>query len=192
MTKFILAGGYPTKTEDGGALFAQELVKGFDEPVRILDCLFARPEDTWTEVFQKDRLFFSSKLKQNIILELAEPGQFVEQLRRADVVYFRGGTTKSLIAALKGCVGWEKELESKTVAGTSAGANFLAKYYYSLGNLEVHEGLGVLPIKVIVHYESDFNAPNIHWDTAYQDLKVAGEELPIYPIREGEFDVIES
>lgn len=190
MTKFVLVGGYSNKSPDNGEAFAKELVEGFDQPVRILVCLFARPVGEWEETFQKDKLLFASKLKQKVLLELADPTRFVEQVKNTDVLYFRGGRTKTLIEALKDAKDWEKELTDKTVAGSSAGVNFLARYYYSLDDLEIREGLGVLPMKALVHYKSDYNAPNIDWENAYQELKDFGEDLPILAIPEGKFEVI--
>ncbi|MES2931620.1 MAG: hypothetical protein V4682_02890 [Patescibacteria group bacterium] len=97
----------------------------------------------------------------------------------------------ALLDALKECRGWEEELQGKTVAGTSAGVCFLSRYYYSLSNLEVREGLGLLPVKALVHYRSDYNAPNIDWDVAYQTLDEYGENLPILALPEGGFEIIE-
>jgi len=191
MTKFVLVGGYSNKSADDGGAFAQELVEGFDQPVRILECIFARPVDEWESALEKDKFLFSSKLKQKIIFELADPARFIEQIRKADVIYFRGGRTKALIEVLEQSPGWEKELSGKTVAGSSAGVNFLAQYYYSLDNLEICQGLGILPIKALVHYKSDYNAPNIEWDTVYQELNEYGEDLPVLAIPEGAFEVIE-
>lgn len=190
MTKFVLVGGYSNRTPDNGESFAKELVEGFDQPVRILVCLFARPAIEWEDAFHKDKLLFSTKLKQKVLLELADPARFVEQVKNTDVVYFRGGRTKALIEGLKEAKGWEKELADKTIAGSSAGVNFLARYYYSLDNLEICEGLGILPIKALVHYKSDYNAPNINWDVVYQELKDFGDDLPILAIPEGKFEVI--
>lgn len=188
MTKFVLLGAYAEKTEGDGRAFVEEAVEGFDQPVRVLVCLFARPEDTWQELLEKDRFFFASKLKQKVILDLATPEKFTEQVRRNDVIYFRGGRTKKLLAAVKASPGWEKELDGKTVAGSSAGVNFLAHFYYSLDDVEVCEGLGILPVSALVHYQSDYNAPNIDWDTARAELAARG--YPVLTLKEGEFTVM--
>ncbi len=167
MTKFVLLGAKAEKTEGEGKSFVEEVVEGFDQPVRILVCLFARPEDSWQAVFEQDKFFFASKLSQKVLLTLADPAHFTEQLSKTDVVYFRGGRTRKLIETLAACDGWDKELDGKTVAGSSAGVNFLAEQYYSLDDVECCDGLGILPIKALVHYRSDYNAPNIDWDRAY-------------------------
>lgn len=56
MTKYILVGGYIHKAVDGGKAFFEELIKDFrkNEPVRILNCLFARSRESW-----------ESKIKEN-------------------------------------------------------------------------------------------------------------------------------
>lgn len=57
-TKFILVGGYVRKAPDGGKTFVEELVKGFTEPVKILDCVFARLQSVWEKTLAEDREFF--------------------------------------------------------------------------------------------------------------------------------------
>jgi peptidase E len=189
--KFILVGGFPAKNANSGKLFAEEVVEGFDQPIRILECLFARPEHEWQKAFEGDQLFFASQLRdRKINMTLASPAHFLEQLRKTDVVYFRGGVTSTLISVLKECDGWDKELEGKTIVGSSAGVNVLSRYYYSLDNLEVFEGLGILPLKALVHFRSDYNAPLIDWDRAYKELEHVGQDLPILTLSEGEYKVI--
>lgn len=191
MTKFILLGGYPQKAEDGGKAFYEELVKGFDEPVKVLHCMFARPEDAWQKTFDEDQIILAQNLpNKKLTLKMASPSEFLEQVAWADVIYFRGGITKKLLGELQKQKGWENLIEDRTIAGTSAGANILAKYYCALDNPGVEEGLGLLPVKVIVHYRSDYNAPNIDWGKSYQLLEEAGEKLPIMALGEGQFEVI--
>lgn len=190
MTKFVLLGGYPQKADDGGRSFYEELIEGFSEPVKVLLCMFARSEDAWQKTFDEDQMILAQNLpSKKLTLRMASPGEFLEQVAWADVVYFRGGTTKKLLDELKKQAGWEKIIQGKTIAGTSAGANILGKYYCALDKPEVEEGLGLLPVKVIVHYRSDYNAPNIDWDKSYQLLQSVEEELPILALGEGQFEV---
>lgn len=58
MTKYILVGGYPRKAEDGGKALAEEMMKGFEDPVKFLICYFARPRIQWEVNMGEDRLFF--------------------------------------------------------------------------------------------------------------------------------------
>lgn len=191
MTKYILVGGYPRKAADGGKAFAEELVKGFKGPVKILLCFFARSKEDWEQNMIDDQAFFKNHLNQKqLIFKIAEPDNFIEQIKWADAVYIRGGRVDSLFHLLKECKGWEKKLEGKTLAGSSAGAYAIAKYNYNLDTPKINEGLNLLPIKVLVHYKSDYNTPNIDWDKALEELKNYKEDLPIHALKEGEFVVI--
>jgi len=190
--KFILVGGYPHKAEDGGKAFAEELVKGFRHPVKILECLFARPRDNWDKAYAEDKEFFTALLPDNELeFQLALPEKFREQVKWADAIYIRGGASEAVLLELqKQSEGWEKELEGKTLAGSSAGAHAISKYYYGLDDLKIGEGLGLLPLKVIVHYRSNYNAPKIDWDKAEQELKDYKEDLELIKLPEGGFKVI--
>ena len=191
MTKFILVGGYIQKAHDGGRAFAEELMGDAPSP-RVLDCVFARPEEMWESTFEADKEFFDRMLPdKNIEFQLANPEHFVDQVRWATSIFFRGGTTEDLLKRLSMHPDWSNYLEGKTVAGTSAGADALAKYFYSLDTLELGEGLGLVFVKTIPHYRSDYNAPNIDWDKAEAELKAYKEDLPLVCLKEGEFRVFQ-
>ena len=191
MTKFILAGGHTKGAADGGKAFCEELVDGFDQPARILDCVFAQPRDGWRQTLEEDRFFFAKNLREKVRVELAEPETFVEQMKKMDAVYFRGGDERLLIDMMAGIPGWRESLAGKTVAGGSAGAILFCKYYFDLdAGSGIKEATGILPIKLLVHYQSDYNAPNIDWDAALAELTAYGEpDMEVLAIREGEFVV---
>lgn len=191
-TKYVLVGGYPHKNKiDGGKQFCEELIRDFEKPVKILDCIYARPRELWEQVFQKDITFLKTHLpEESFEIKLAVPKNFTEQVKWADTIYLRGGDTGELIKLLSQIPDWIHELNSKTLAGTSAGANVISKYYYDLSGLKLSNGLGILPIKIIVHWKSDYNSPNIDWDKAYSDLENYKENLPILTLKEGEYKVL--
>ncbi|MEK7109085.1 MAG: Type 1 glutamine amidotransferase-like domain-containing protein [Patescibacteria group bacterium] len=187
-----MVGGYPRKATDGGKAFSEELVKGFSEPVKILECLFARSRDNWETAYAEDVGFFQKHLPdRKLDFQLAQPDTFVKQIHWADAIYIRGGEMEPLYERLAQSPGWEKELDGKTFAGSSAGAYAITKYNHKLDTPELGEGLGLLPLKVLAHYRSDYNAPNIDWDKAERDLKSYKEDLPLVALREGEFRVFE-
>ncbi|MBP6925745.1 MAG: Type 1 glutamine amidotransferase-like domain-containing protein [Candidatus Pacebacteria bacterium] len=191
MIKIILVGGYTTKAEDGGKALAQEMVAGFAEPVKILDCMFARNKQYWESSLAEDVLFFKNHLPDTKIdVQLARPDSFLEQIAWADVIYFRGGSDALLMDALSLQSGWEKLLDEKTIAGTSAGACALSAYYYELDDDSgLGQGFGLVPVKIVVHYRSNYNAGNIDWD--YID-RVMDEHYPNVEkvnLKEGEFKV---
>ena len=192
MTKFILVGGYVQKALDGGRAFCEELVKDFSEPVKILDCMFARLPTVWEETFAKDKEFFLKQLPgKKLEFQLADLDTFISQVQWADAVYLRGGSSEELVKSLLERNEWSLDIEGKTVAGTSAGADALSKYYYGLDNLEVRRGFGLVPIKMIPHFKSDYHGWEFDWDKAEAELKAYKEDLPLVALREGEFKVFE-
>lgn len=190
MTKYILVGGYLHKSEDKGKAFIEELVKGFDKkPVKILDCMFARSRDSWeAKMIEDQELFF--KYIKDFELILALPEKFTEQVKEADVIFLRGGHTQALFDLLNADTSWIKELDGKVLAGTSAGAEVIAKYYCVVKTMRVGDGFNLVPVKFIPHWKSDYEGI-IDWDGAEQKLKDYKEELPMLKLHEGEFKVFE-
>jgi len=192
MIKYILVGGYVHKAPDEGKAFCEELIKGINrKPVKILDCMFARKKEDWQESIHKDNVFLSKFIK-DFELELANPDNFKEQVKDSDVIYLRGGYTSPLMEALSKDKSWIKELDGKVLAGTSAGADAITKYYSVLKTHRVGDGLGLLPIKFIPHWMSDYSdeeVNNIDWESEFEKLKNYKEDLPIYTLKEGEFKV---
>lgn len=192
MTKYILVGGYVHKAPDEGKAFCEELVKGIDKkPVKILDCMFARNLEDWESGLEKDKEFFN-KFITDFELELADPDNFTEQVKNSDIIYLKGGYTRNIIERLTKNLDWIKELDGKVLAGTSAGGDAIAKYYAVLSTKRVGDGLGLLPIKFIPHWNSDYSddeAQNISWQDEFDKLKAYKEDLPIYTLGEGEFKV---
>lgn len=109
---------------------------------------------------------------------------FSNQLKSADVVFLKGGITLSLYKILKKVPNLEKSFSGKIIAGSSAGALVLAKYYYDGDYDTYNEGLGILPIKMICHWGEQRHSK-------LEDLKKFGEKLEIYAIPEEKFVIYE-
>lgn len=156
MTKFVLHGGYTSTKNKLNAGFYKEISKYLRDGSSILLIYFSRKEDEADKLFEQDksRILEQSEDKELKVL-LATRDNFMEQLRNADAIYMRGGNTDKLLSALKQYPDFEKTIEGKIVAGSSAGAYVLAKYYHSASKGGIHEGLGLLPIRVVCHYNSD-------------------------------------
>ncbi len=111
---------------------------------------------------------------------------------KSDVVYLRGGHTQQLFRLLSLDTDWISELDGKILAGTSAGAEVIASYYHVLSTNRTGEGFGLVPIKVIPHWKSDYfddTKQDIDWKKALKELKEYKEDLPIYTLVEGQFEV---
>lgn len=192
MIKYILVGGHIYKAKDGGKAFCEELVKGIaNTPIKILDCLFARTKDAWEKRFNDDRNFFSKHLK-DFELELALPERFLEQIKKSDIVFFQGGIPHQLIPILNTTADWLKELDGKVLVGSSGGADAMCKYYGVGKTSSIGEGLGILPIKFIPHWKSDYTpGVAIDWDTLLKNLQSYKEDLDVITLGDGEFTVVE-
>jgi peptidase E len=193
MTKYILAGGYIHKAADGGKDFCEEIIKGIaSKPVKILDCLFARTEDSWVQRFKDDQEFFSKNI-QDFELELAIAEKFIQQVKDSDVILFQGGIPKQLISVLNSTGDWKKELEGKVLVGISGGADTICKYYGVGKTLNIGEGLGLLPLKIIPHWKSESEYSQgilIDWDSLLEKLKSYREDFEFITLKEGEFITI--
>lgn len=193
MTKYVLIGGYIYNAKDKGRAFCDELVSDIHHrPIKILDCLFARERETWDKRFVEDKEFFHLHLKE-VEVELAEPSKFIEQAKDCDIIFFQGGVPRTMISLLDSAGEWKNSLKGKVVVGSSGGADALCKYYGVGKTMNIGEGLGILPIKIIPHWKSKSNyAKNlsIDWEGLYKKLKSHKEDLEVFTIKEGEFVTI--
>ncbi|HKL44554.1 MAG TPA: Type 1 glutamine amidotransferase-like domain-containing protein, partial [Candidatus Absconditabacterales bacterium] len=117
-------------------------------------------------------------------------GVLVEQIREYKSLYFCGGKGSQHIDILQQINNLEELLENKIISGNSAGSVIWAKYYYTEFITDVLEGLGYLDIKMMVHwlsqkYPGKFVLENL------EKLKDYGEDLPVYTIREQEYEVFQ-
>lgn len=191
MTKFILIGGYPYKAADGGKSMCEEAITGINNPVRVLVCLFARKNEQWTKLLNDNLNFFKRNLLDTkLIFSLATEKDFLKQIEYNDLIYFNGGDTTDLANVLNRIDGWQEKLKTKTVMGSSAGAEIFSKYCYDIELFKISEHYGLVPVKMIVHYRSDKYTPPIGWGNALTELDNYKERLPIWTLSEGEYKVI--
>lgn len=189
MTKFILHGGETSRKTINNKKFFAEMTAGFKNSVKVLCVYFSRSTEEWDRLFQQDQVNFSKAAPaRQIEFERAEikPEIFNKQLMWADVIYMRGGNTRMLIDTLKTIENFSTLIKNKVVSGSSAGACVLSKYYCTGSHdASISEGLGILDIKTIVHYDPSN-------DKLLQDLIKCGDEtLKIYKIPEEKFFIIE-
>ena len=186
MTKYILHGGNTsTQSEDNNKFFS-EIIKDLSSPVNLLIVYFSREEEEWPKLLKQDKEVINSIAngKQiDFVLADKDTQKFAQQVKDADAVYMRGGETSMLIKALAKVDNLKELFENKVVAGSSAGAYVLSKYYMSSRG-EMGEGLGILPIKTFAHYEESRK-------DELNKLKAFGDKLTTYPLEGMKFIVLE-
>jgi hypothetical protein len=126
---------------------------------------------------------------------LAIPQGFETQCAKADVIYFHGGDDYLLQYWMRH-YNLANLFKDKTVGTNSASSNMLATHFWTCDWRQCMDGLGVLRIKFIPHYQSDFGKDDprgpIEWQKAYAELTAYGDSnLEIHALQEGEFIVID-
>ncbi len=161
----------------------------------MLITLFAQPREDWEANFEKyEKMLTRAPGGVKLSFEMAFPATFEQQIARSDIVYIHGGDDH-LLQYWFAKFDVPKIWEGKVVAASSAGSNLLVKHYWTCDWRLCGDGLGILPVKFLPHFKSDFGADDprgpIDWDNAYQELENYGDKnLPIQALREGDFVVI--
>jgi hypothetical protein len=197
MTKYVVNSGGIGRRPELKKKFHQELVKDLSASPKFLLCNFAQVREDWELKFPGYSNAIAKDLPEGVhpSFELAMPAMFAEQCNRADVIYFHGGDDYLLQYWMKQ-YDVPKLFDGKVVATSSASSNMLATHFWTCDWRLCLDGLGILPIKFIPHYESDFGADDprgpIDWQKAYDELAVYGDtSLPIHALTESEFIVLE-
>jgi hypothetical protein len=197
MTKYILNSGGARNYPELKKKWHLEIVKNLGSSPRFLICNFAQAREYWELKFAD----YSNSIRQDmpigvsLIIELAMPDIFVAQCQRSDVIYFPGGDDHLLQYWIKQ-YDYPKLFDGKVIVTSSASSNMLAKHYWTCDWRQCGDGFGVLPMKFISHYKSNFGSGDprglIDWDKAYKELSDFGDpSLPIHALKEGEFIVVE-
>ncbi|MFA6296775.1 MAG: Type 1 glutamine amidotransferase-like domain-containing protein [Patescibacteria group bacterium] len=185
MIKYILHGGATKIDNKSNQDFNQEIVKDLQEPIKILLVCFAKDKEQWKDAFERHKSYLIKyNLGKNFEFALADENsvRFIDQIKNNHVLYFVGGSDELLQKYLKKINDLGTLFNDKVVVGSSAGANMLAKYYYSTDDNCIKNGLGILPIKVFCHYKNNLKE--------LEELKKYKENLKIYTIYETEYLVI--
>ena len=185
MTKFILHGGVTSRPCQSNDNYYKEIVNSVDEP-RILLVYFAITEDRWLEVSDEHKKLFLERAgdkKIEFVIASKDTAEFIKQIQGNNIIFIRGGDTPMLQEALEKVPDLKKRIQGKVVAGASAGAIVLAKYYYDNDYNKIFEGLNIIPVKLITH-------SSVENENKRKELEAYSENLPVYAIPETEFIIL--
>lgn len=193
-TKYILAGG----NDRASSKYWDELSKAIGELTsqRVLSCFFAQPREDWEAKFDGFDSFFKLAFGDNLIRELAFPEKFIEQVSEADIVYLHGGDDELLAHYMDNYQGLAEMFSGKVIIGSSAGADFLSKQYWTCDWRQARTGSGLTSLNIIVHYGSDYGKDDprgpIDWaDVEASFAKKLAPDESITQLPEGTFVVFE-
>lgn len=195
MTKYVLNSGGMSNNPEGARRFIQELVKDKGVKPKILFVFFAQPRELWESKLPEYSAAFNGLMPSGVKpeYEIAFPDKLKDQIKRSDVIYCHGGDDDLATYWFKR-TSIAKLWNNKTVGTNSATTHVLSKFFWTCDWREIKEGLGILNIKTIAHYKSNYGNYDprgpIDWRVAEKELENYGDKtLPIYALAEGEFVV---
>jgi len=198
MTKYVINYGNVSGNFEKAKTFFVEVLKGLSNEPKILLCFFAVGREYWETKFAEKSELLPSFFPQNIHPKfiMAMPDSFERQCAESDVIYIQGGDDY-LVQYWLEQFDLAKIWDGKVVATSSASSHALSKEFWTCDWRQCKEGMGILPIKFLAHYKSEYGATDprgpIDWKRAYKELEEYGDKsLPIYALKEGEFEVFES
>ncbi len=188
MTTYVLHGGFISKDTERNRALMGRVAELVPEGGTILVVFFASrhaPEED--EVTFRKFSAFIERLANGKKWKYAKATKehFLEEVRGADCIILRGGSTNTLISALEGYPDLKGAFAGKLVIGSSAGAYALAALGPSHDEGEVlRPGLGLVPVRVACHYGSPELSPH---PEAVEYLKGNAQELPLIFLEDGEW-----
>ena len=189
MTKFILHGGFASADNELNRSFFREIINSVPDGGVVLLVEFAGVGDTQENYFQNDKeSFVRNASGKRLEFILATEEAFIDQLEEADAIFIRGGDTPKLLETMKKFPNFEKLIDGKVVAGSSAGAQVLSTYFHRSQTGEILEGLGIIPIRFAPHYKSDKFE---FGDDAPEKLAKYPKELELVVLKDFEWRVFE-
>jgi peptidase E len=192
MTTCILHGGFNRKQNTLNESFYKEIASHTPEEGTVLYVYFATEVESEIDVRYREhqgRILAHSRDK-HLKSKLATREAFTEQLKGADTVLINGGDPVKLMSALHAVPNIEELLRGKTLAGSSAGAYALSSYYYSLVPIPgVYQGLGIAPVRVVCHLESE-TPERVKGEDAIALLDRYPHELELVVLRDYEWKTI--
>jgi len=151
-TKYILHGGSALDENEMNDGFFKEILLSEKDDLKILIIPFAIGE----KEFKIDLAVSQFKKNSNgkeLYFEAGKRESLEQQIKSSDIIYFIGGKTLKLLAVLADYKNLSELFKGKIVAGESAGAYVLSSCFYSESIDICSEGLKLVPVKTICHYD---------------------------------------
>jgi hypothetical protein len=151
MTKFILHGGKESESNYSNESYFKEIA---DSGKVFLMCYFAREPEEVEENRTSD-IRRITRYNPNARFVLASEVSMLDEIKNADVIFFKGGNTDKLMQTLLSTGLDRAHIVSKTVAGSSAGAYICSNKYMSSTKLKVFNGLAFLNANITCHFREE-------------------------------------
>lgn len=187
MTTYILHGGMMRSHNELNDSFYMRIAALIPDGGKVLLVYFASEENQVPELFKSIQQIIEDLVpEKHLSYARATEERFLEEVQAADAIIFRGGSTDRLIAALRGYPDLAKAFEGKVVAGSSAGAYALAHFNYDKSGKKMREGLGMVNVKCVCHYQSP-DLKNNPGDDALGIMDAEHQELELVILKDSEW-----
>lgn len=195
MTRYILAGGCDLLYPDYLTQLARVIHSTIEQP-HVLSCWFSNSEDDANEKFPEYKEYFLSFFNEGTEFIKASKTNFLDEIERADVVYFHGGHTSLLLTAMQAYGDLKDSFEGKIIIGSSAGVNYISNYGFSPRSAETSHGAGLVDVSTIVHFGSKgfagMSFDQSFWENAAKKVKANSQSNNVLLLPEGTFAVFDS
>lgn len=180
-TKYILHGGFTRDDNDENKKFFSECFEDVPKKANILIVLFATEGGGDIEYYENFCNRLQTFTDKELTFTKADQDNFIHQVQKADAVFLQGGDTNRLISALEKYSDLSELFKGKTIIGSSAGAYALAVLCTSHSEAVVRKGLGILPLRVVCHYQSDRMSPN---KASFEEIKTSRKDLELILLKD--------
>ncbi len=151
----MLHGGETSADNSYNQHFFRTLAEVTPDGGNILLVYFSREKKEYERLESSDHQWLARVSPDcEVRTVTASEEMFLDQVRAADTIYFRGGDTKKLLESLQNFPDFANLVEGKTLAGSSAGAYALCSDYVSASTGVLGKGLAICPMRVVCHIES--------------------------------------
>ena len=163
MTTFILHGGKTSIDVPENEVFYSHFTDLVEkDEVKIIMCYWARNRNRWGALFERDKLKVLKQTTKKVLFSVAESVEdLYTKLATHNVLYVSGGDAEPIEAYLPELTDLKKNLDGKVYLGSSMGAFIVSKnYVLSLDSQDthsVHQGLGLVPISILCHWNMETN-----------------------------------
>lgn len=189
--KLFLHGWVTSPRTEKNKKFFQEVMKAWWNKILIFP--FAQKDKNYQLQFEIDSQKFIEH-NSDVDIECAMASEdievLVEQIKEYDSLYFCGWTTKYHVDIINQLSNYMDMFVDKIISWNSAGSLMWSKYYYDQDFEDTHTWLWLLNIKMIAHWWTD-RYPWKKDEDRIKELKNYWEELPIYKIKEQEYEVFD-
>lgn len=189
-TRFLLHGGRLKLKDQRNDSYFRELTKDLDDGDRVLYIGFARrDEQDRNEVYEREKGLILTQTDKKIEVVNATHEDLIQQIKSAKAIQITGGQSPELVKDIQDYPDFISSLAGKVVGGSSAGACLFSTYYFFNKKLGVLEGLGVLPIRLMVHLgKPEYDAT----EDSLELLKSYPENLELITLEECEWVIRET